>query len=109
MGKTLYTKKELAERWGISISTLDRRIKERVITPTNTTGQPRFHIDDILKAEGTDNSKMSAFERRRLLMEIEQLKCEKREIEQRETDLRKVLNKAISDVFPFITGSEPSC
>lgn len=106
--KTLYSRKELSERWGVSVTTLDRRIKEGKISPTNTTGHPRFHIDDILKSEGTDNSKMSPFERRRLERKIEELEEENQELKDKNEGIKKQLVNVVAEIMPILQEESKS-
>ena len=63
MEQTLYNVTETAKRLGMSTTTLRRKVKEGKIKPRCGN---KYHIDDILKYEGTDTSKLSPFERRRL-------------------------------------------
>lgn len=102
MEQTLLTKKELATRWGISISTLDRRIKEGIIRPVRGYKVPRFNIDDVLDAEGTDNSKMSPFERRRLERQIKQLEEEKVAWLEEKEDIKNKLMELMAGVIPVV-------
>lgn len=102
MEKTLLSKQELAERWEISISTLDRRIKDGIIKPIKGFKSPRFHINDILKAEGTDVSKMSPFERRKLERRIKQLEEEKQEWLEEKEDIKKRLTDAMAGIVPIL-------
>ena len=70
MQQTLYNVTETAKRLGMSTTTLRRKVKERKITQRP---DGKFLVDDILRYEGTDTSKLSPFERRRLEREIDEL------------------------------------
>lgn len=100
MEKYMLSKRELASRWGISISTLDRRIKEGVISPVKRMTTIRFNMSDILKAEGYD--KMSPFERRRLEREIEALKEENQELKEKHEGVKKQLTNVVAEIMPIL-------
>ena len=100
MDKALLSKKELAERWGISISTLDRRIKEGVIKPVKGMTTIRFNMSDILKAEGYD--KMSPFERRRLERDKEELQERIAELEEENQSIKKQLTNVVAEIMPIL-------
>ena len=100
MEKSLLSKKELANRWGISISTLDRRIKEGVISPVKRMATIRFSMSDILKAEGYD--KMSPFERRRLERDKEELQRRIREREEECEQIKKQLTNVVAEIMPIL-------
>lgn len=102
MEQSLLTKKQLAERWNISISTLDRRIREGVIKPVKGMTSIRFNIEDILQAEGTDNSKMSPFERRRLLRDKEELEERIAELEEENQNIKKQLTNVVAEIMPIL-------
>ena len=101
MEKTLLSKKELADWWSISISTLDRRIKEGTIKPIKGHKVPRFNIYDVLKAEGADVSKMSPFERRRLEREIEELKEERDKLLEEKREIEKGLMNMTMEILQY--------
>ncbi len=92
MEQTLYNVTETAKRLGMSTTTLRRRAKEGKIKPRCGN---KYHIDDILKYEGTDTSKLSPFERRRLEREIEELteelEAEKEENERIKRNIRNIM------------------
>ena len=49
---TLLTRKDLAARWKVSIETLKRRERARLIMPIRLDGRiVRYRMDDILRAE----------------------------------------------------------
>ena len=102
MEQTLYTRKELADRWGISLTTLDRRVREGKITPNNVVGHPRFNLEDILRAEGTDNAKMSPFERRRLERRISELEGENSELKEKFEGVKKQLTNVMAEIMPIL-------
>ena len=100
MEKYMLSKRELANRWGISISTLDRRIKEGVISPVKGMTTIRFSMSDILKAEGHD--KMSPFERRRLERDKEELKERIAELEEENQSIKKQLTNVVAEIMPIL-------
>lgn len=100
MEQTLFTRKELARRWGISTSTLDRRIKEGVISPVRGMTTIRFNMSDILKAEGHD--KMSPIERRRLERDKEELQRRIRELEEECEQIKKQLTNVVAEIMPIL-------
>jgi len=99
--QTLFSKKELAKRWSISTATVDRRVKEGVIKPA-TLHPIRFNLDDVLKAEGTDNSKLSPFERRRLEREKEQLELRVAELEEENSSIKRQLTNVVAEIMPIL-------
>lgn len=99
MEQSLFTIEEICERWNISRSTLNRWRKEKKIIPISEN-PIRFNYGDILKTEGTD--KMSAFERRRLEREIEELKEEKSELRGRNESIKKQLTNVIANIMPIL-------
>lgn len=99
MEQSLFTIKELCERWNISRSTLDRWRRERKIVPVSE--HPiRFNYGDILKVEGIN--KMSAFERRMLEKKIEELKEENAELQSKNESIKKQLTKVIASIMPIL-------
>ena len=100
MEKSLLSKKELANRWGISISTLDRRVREGVIKPVKGMTTIRFNMSDILKVEWYD--KMSPFERRRLEKDKEELKERIAELEDENQSIKKQLTNVVAEIMPIL-------
>lgn len=100
MEQSLLSKKELCDRWGISISTLDRRVREGVIKPVKGMTAIRFNMSDILKAEGHD--KMSPFERRRLERDKEELKERIAELEEECEQIKKQLTNVVAEIMPIL-------
>ncbi len=101
MEQTLFSKKELAKRWGISTATVDRRVREGKISPA-TLHPIRFNLDDILKAEGTDNSKLSPFERRRLEREKAELEQRIAELEEENRGIKRQLTNVVAEIMPIL-------
>lgn len=104
MEQTLLSKQELSQRWNISISTLDRRIREGLISPIKL--KPiRFNLDDVLMAEGTDNSKLSPFERRKLEGEKMRLKERIVELEEENRNIKRQLTNVVAEIMPILKES----
>ncbi len=99
MEQSLFTIEEVCERWNISRSTLDRWRKEKKIVPVSEN-PIRFNYGDILKVEGTD--KMSAYERRRLEREIEELKEENSELQGRNESIKRQLTNVMASIMPIL-------
>lgn len=103
MEKTLLSRKDLAERWGVSTATVDRRVREGLISPVKGHKTPLFNLYDVLKVEGTDTSKLSPFERRRLEREIDELREENNQLkEERERIKRQLTNVMAEVIMPIL-------
>lgn len=98
----LLTKKNLAERWGITTKTLDAWVKDGVISPVKGLPSPRFNLEHILKLEGTEISKLSPLERRRLLKEIEDLKLENKLLAGENKELKNYVKLILGQGVKFI-------
>ncbi|NLY46821.1 MAG: histidine kinase [Tissierella sp.] len=96
MEQTLLSRKELAERWGISTSTLDRRVREGMISPVKSMKTPQFSLECILKVEGVD--KLSPLERRRLEREIQSLQNEIKQLEEEKEQMKRLLTNTVADL-----------
>lgn len=101
MEQQMLSKKQLAERWKISISTLDRRVREKFITPA-LTNPIRFNIEDVLRAEGTEVGKLSPFERRRLEREKAELEQKVRELEEENKSIKRQLTNLVAEIMPIL-------
>ena len=102
MEQTLLSRKDLAERWGVSTSTVDRRVREGLITPVDGYKTPQFNLFDVLKVEGTDTSKMSPFERRRLEKEIKELEEENSRLREEKEQMRRQLTNVVAEIMPIL-------
>lgn len=74
--KTLISREELAERWGVSTQSIINYEKDGVITRNPNIPVPRYSLDEILKIEGVKFNSMSPLERSRLTKEIKKLEEE---------------------------------
>ncbi len=100
MEQTLFSRKDLAERWGISTSTLDRRVREGVISPVKGMKTPQFSLESILKVEGVD--KLSPLERRRLEREIQSLQDEIKQLEEENRSIKRQLTNVVAEIMPIL-------
>jgi len=70
----LLTQKDVADRWQISIQSVENCRKEHLITPVKGVPGIRFNPQHIADIEETKLDRFSPIERRRLEREIEELK-----------------------------------
>ena len=99
MEQSLFAIEEVCERWNISRSTLDRWRREKKIIPVSEN-PIRFNYGDVLKVEGVD--KMSAYERRKLEREIEELKEEISELHGKNESIKKQLTNVLAGLMPIL-------
>jgi DNA-binding transcriptional MerR regulator len=92
----LLTTKDLAERWRVSTTTVNRWVDDGVIPPVKGLPSKRFRLEDVLKLEGTEIGKLSPLERKRLLKEIKTL--------EKEVEGLKHENEELKDYVRFILG-----
>lgn len=102
MNNMLLTKKDLAERWQVSTVTIDRWINDGIISPVKGLPSKRFNLEHVLKLEGTEISKMSPLERKRLLKEIEGLKLQIQELERENERLKNYVRTVIGHGMEFV-------
>ena len=98
----LLSRSDLAKRWGISTATVDRRVREGLISPVRGHKTPLFNLYDVLKVEGTDTSKLSPFERRRLERTNEELEQRVIKLEEEKRELRKQLTNIVAEIMPIL-------
>jgi predicted site-specific integrase-resolvase len=54
-GTTLLTRKQLAERWQVSVETIKRRERGKLIKPVRLDGRVlRYRLSDIMRFEGEE-------------------------------------------------------
>lgn len=92
----LLTKKDLAERFQVSTTTIGRWVDDGIIPYVKGLPSLRFRLEDILKLEGTEIGKLSPLERKRLLKEIKTL--------EKEVEGLKHENEELKDYVRFILG-----
>lgn len=77
MDKTLLSRQDLAERWGLAPKTIEKYEIDGVISRVKDIPTPRYSIESIRKLEGLEEiNPMSPEERNRLEKEIKSLKAE---------------------------------
>lgn len=99
MEQILLSKQETAEKLGISTATVDRRVREGKLAPVKGHKTPRFNLYDVLKLAGTDTSKLSLFERRRLEREINELKEENNRLKEEKEQIKRQLTNVMAEVI----------
>lgn len=96
----LLTKKDLARRFQVSTTTIGRWVDDGIIPYVKGLPSLRFRLEDILKLEGAEISKLSPLERKRLLKEINTLEKEveglKHENEELKDYVRLILGRGIN-------------
>ena len=97
MTQQMLTKKQLAARWEISTSTLDRRVREKFITPA-LKNPIRFNLEDVLRAEGTEVGKLSPYERKRLEREKAELEQKVLELEEENRSIKRMVTNAVAEM-----------
>ena len=70
----LFTKKDLADRWQVTESSIDNWRREGILTVCKGVPAVRFSPQHIAELEGVKLEKFSPMERRRLEKENEELK-----------------------------------
>ncbi|BFN03873.1 histidine kinase [Clostridium tetani] len=91
----LLTQKDLAERWQMSIKSIEEYRKSGIIPSVEGIPAIRFNPKVIMELEGTKLDRFSPIERRRMERELEQLKQENER-------LKSVLSKALAELAPVI-------
>lgn len=99
----LLTKQDLAKRWDVTTVTIDRWVSDGVISPVKGIPSIRFNPEHVMKLEGTEISKLSPLERKKLLNEIEDLKRDKQELKKENEDLKNYVKTVFSQGARFIT------
>lgn len=75
--KTLLSRGELAERWGVDVRTIAKWENERVIQRVEGIPTPRYALEHIEAIEGIkDLNRFSPLERKRLESELEKTRKE---------------------------------
>lgn len=89
--KTLLTRGELADRWGVDVRTIANWENEKVIQRVDGIPLPRYALDHVEAIEGIkDLNRFSPLERRRLEGELEKTKKEN-EV------LREIISKILAE------------
>ena len=95
MDNKLITQKDLAERWQMSVKSIESYRQQGLITPVEGLPAIRFNPQHIAELEGTKLERFSPLERKRMERELEQLKQENEK-------LKGILSKVLSDVSEVI-------
>lgn len=77
MEKTLLTRKELCERWGLSYNTICNYETSGTLTRNPNFESPMYYIEEIVRIESLQEpNPLSPLERRRLEKKVEDLEKE---------------------------------
>lgn len=88
MEKTLFSRKDLMERWGVSYQSIINYENNGTLTRNPNFENPMYYLEEVLKIESLNEvDPLSPLERRRLEKEIEE---KNRKIEMLEDKLNKV-------------------
>lgn len=98
----LLSKKETIEILGISISTLDRRVREGHLTPVKGHKTPKFNLYDVMKLAGTEVDRLSPFERRKLEREKSELEQRVLELEEENRSIKRQLTNVVAEIMPIL-------
>lgn len=102
MEKTVLTVDEIAERWGIRAQTVRKMIQKGELPQAKRVPGVKVNIQEVLKAEETkDLNPLTAFERKRLEKDIENLKDENKK-------LRQILSNISVETSKFLGGNYES-
>lgn len=102
----MWTKQDLADRWDVTTVTIDRWVKDKIISPIRGIPSIRFNPAHILELEGTEISKLSPLERRRLLREIKDLETKNNELKKENEELKEYVKTIIGHGVRFIDISK---
>jgi DNA-binding transcriptional MerR regulator len=98
----LLTTKDLAERWRVSTTTVNRWVDDGVIPPVKGLPSKRFRLEDVLKLEGTEIGKLSPLERKRLLKEVKGLEERNKELKKENEELKDYVRLIFGNGMKFI-------
>ena len=98
----LLTKQDLADRWQVSKTTIDRWVDDGVISPIKGLPSKRFNLEHVLQLEGTEIGRLSPLERKRLEKKIEQLEKEKEELEKENAELKDYVRAIFGQGLKFM-------
>ena len=92
----LLTQKDLAERWQMSVKSIEEYRKAGIIPTVEGIPAIRFNLQTILELEGTKLERFSPLERRRMEMELDEVKEENQK-------LKDILSNVLSNLAPIIS------
>jgi hypothetical protein len=73
----LLTKQDLADRWKVTVRTIENWINDGIVIPVKNIPTVRFSPTHIAELEGTKLDKFSPIERRKLERELEEVTKER--------------------------------
>lgn len=91
----LLTQKDLAERWQMSVKSIEEYRKAGIIPIVENIPAIRFNLQTILELEGTKLEKFTPLERRRMERELNEIKEENKR-------LKNILSDALRCLAPVI-------
>ncbi|KHO39102.1 histidine kinase [Clostridium tetani] len=91
----LLTQKDLAERWQMSIKSIEEYRKAGIIPVVEGIPAIRFNPKVVMELEGTRLERFSPVERRRMERELEAIKQENEQ-------LKSILSKTLAELAPVI-------
>ena len=91
----LLTQKDLAERWQMSVKSIEEYRKAGIIPIVEGLPAIRFNLQTILEIEGTKLEKFTPLERRRMERELNEIKEENKR-------LKNILSDALRSLAPVI-------
>ncbi|KEH93253.1 hypothetical protein [Clostridium botulinum] len=95
MDNKLLTQKDLAERWQMSVKSIEEYRKAGIIPTVQGIPAIRFNMQTILELEGTKLERFSPVERRHMERELEKLKQENEQ-------LKSILSKTLANLAPVL-------
>ena len=94
--KTVLSKAELADRWGVNQRTIDKWEQEKIIKRVEGIPTPRYSVREIEVIEsGTELNEFTRFDKKRLENEIKRLRNENE-------NLKNVLSNILAESSKII-------
>ncbi|MDK0734779.1 histidine kinase [Clostridium perfringens] len=97
--KILITRKELSERWGVTIKCIDDWRRDGILQTVKGIPTPRFNIQYIRQLEETELKQFSPLEKRRLERELKETKAEVNRLKEAIIKITNESNKALNLVI----------
>ncbi len=91
----LLTQQDLAERWQVSLKSIESYRQQGIITPVPKIPSIRFNPEQIAELEGTKLERFSPLERKKFEREIEALQKENEK-------LKNILSQTLANLAPVI-------
>jgi len=91
----LLTQQDLADRWQVSLKSIESYRQQGIITPIKDIPSIRFNPEQIAELEGTKLERFSPLARKQLEKEIEALQKENEK-------LKNILSKTLVNLAPVI-------